>query len=412
MKRAALYLRALLVLVAPASGAVLRAEDEASEFLSLVSVVRAAVDEWHSRVEFACTFRARQSYAVSETAAFAGELDDQLAKGNAWTATGEFYKLGSLIRFRLDYGSKPIQAPPPDHLPAGIVGGDRLVTRVSFDEVRNSEVMATYEFPHGEDDPTNRLRFKAVTEIDPQRLRPYWAGASSRAELQPLNPLRGAKGHLIGLRDFGDADHGESVSVGRTNDRVRIHFSRQSEGYLQERSITVWMGADPPVIEDIVERCSARDGSFNLQQHVKLSDFVPCTNGMVARNVVAIKHVGEGLVQVREWKSDDLGERDPDSRDFILITRANTLVHGLRSPPRPSNGRKLFDMNKLNASGVASQHTAGPPDVPAVTQLAPRELPVAPRLSWVIGLNVAMATAFAVYLAWRWRRARRKSAQR
>lgn len=355
-----LMLLGLLLACMTAEVAMAQSSNATSTSEVALDAYRAAIDEWETAAELACTFQYRQTFAKTFDDALHGRWDDTLGPGGAAVnAQGAFYKMGRLVRYRLDYPDPPALAKgAADTRPAGVSPPQLILTRVSFDESSNSEIRSSYHFPHGAARGLNLIRF------DPHPgARAYVAGILSSTMLHPLNPLANAKGIVLELWSLGGDPESHTVDLTDV-DPERIQFTLECHDGTprQQRIVTLWKAPTLPVVESITERYLTADGHTSSEKRTVLSRFVNCNDVMVASRVLRMKRSGDDPVQVSSWISHDLAQRAPRDNDFVITVQPDTTVIGLSRLPRVEDGVRAFDMTRLRTTDVREQHNMPSPE--------------------------------------------------
>jgi hypothetical protein len=343
---AAPWIAAVALLWCVCQGAIRAADPQPDADREAVEALRVGLDRWERSVEFRCAFRFRETFVPRLEDAKQGKFSDAPEPKGGVNARGILCKKGNLVRLRLDYGQppKPVDAPPGGNLP-----GTHVWTNASYDECSNGEVVAAYNFPHGNRDPFNEIYFSELRPHPPQvELRPCLGGWNAVGQLNPLNPLCNARGRPLEPWDYGDAVQSDSATVKVTSpQRRQVHLRRVSSYGTQERWVTIRVESERPVVEQILEVVKDATGKETAHTEIVMRKFVRCPGGQVPSEIVHVTRNSNGLVDVRLWSSDDLGARPVKDEDFIIETAPKVLVIGLAGPRVGPNRKQQFDMNRI-----------------------------------------------------------------
>jgi hypothetical protein len=323
---------------------------------------RTAVQECYDKLAFSSTFLFRSGTAKTIDQALRGEFDSAGTTHNSnrsTKASGRLIKLKEKYRVQLNYEKPVVEVPSidgktPRAASAPLRSG--LLKDVNYDEISDGNIMINRTPAQG------RLGDAAtVSECDAEFKKLPVAGIRSRYFLTPLNPMTT---DLFGpLSMWGTEDIAlktdTSISVSSPDsDRTQIVIEVKMPSP-QKRTVLLSTKYSLPVVESIRHIIVAPNG-FQHEYVCRLSDFVECTGGPVARHVLyAAKIDPNKAVLMEEWVSLDLGDVQPTDKDFVLDLPENTSLGGLTTQPRFGPGRSL-DPSQIDRSQLGNVPKPGP----------------------------------------------------
>jgi len=349
-----------------------------------IEVIRAGIEQWETDVEFVGNFESSSGKSSSIEKATAGDYDLTDGKLNQSSASGKIAKLGTLLRAQLHYLDGPKKAESPFGLP---MKGAEYFRNIDFDEVTNGQLQIRYDPKEGDlgDDAVVALRREML-------VKSLAAGLMSEGLRTPLTPTG------LRLSELFDAiPHGGSwANTKLTNidqDYVEIQLDTAERNAQINRRIRIWISASPPVITEIEDSTYFKKEPIDWEL-IKLSKFIECPGGKVAREIRRIHSGGKPPYTTDLWYSTDLGQRIPSKNDFVIEIPATTIIGGLRNPPPPGKLRSL-DITSMQLSDLL-----GSKDLPASTSGAASASSNAFRLLLLIG-NAVLVLFIACWIIYR-----------
>jgi hypothetical protein len=324
---------------------------ESDETADTIAALRAGLLQWKQGVEFRSTFLLKQGYAESVQAALREGIDSALNADtpHVFAARGVFHKKGDKLRMSLDYGHDPVVVGAP----LGKAGKAKAtpkaqnvghtVSHVSFDEVTNGAFELKY-YPGASGNSV---------VASPNKTMRTGAGSNSAVTLNPLAPYENPRFDPFKLwdTDSGSANAATLQSISMNADRTLDVILSRSGQWKQQRRIRFDMDAVPPVIIEIDETMTSPEGRV-IEAYSRLTNFVQCPGGLVARSVRSLMKSGKGYTLVREWSSTDLGSVPPNDGDFVLEVPATTAIGGLANPPTSDSTGRRIDVGLLSEKSV------------------------------------------------------------
>jgi hypothetical protein len=311
--------------------------------------LRAAYLEWQANVAFKGTFQLRAGISRSRDDAVQLKFDPQLnsPSSNTFEGNGEIAKLGSSIRYRIDYGP--------------IVRLDKMKTfGLPFDESTNGEVVVSYSILR------DNIGNVATVMRHPASLGRSAAGPQTATELSPLNLLKSNDGLFSNMKlvTVTPIDDGHVVVDLERADVAGVEYLRQ---------ITFATAYELPVVEKVADKYRYKGKSG--QAECLASDFQNCPGGMVPRRLLFfLRPLGAQNFLVRHWTSTNLGDETPTEDDFVITVPATTSVIGLKQP-LPQTIERRLDPHKLNINAIYTElelekpQPLGGPDVGVESKL-------------------------------------------
>lgn len=357
MKSCPVLLAAILLF----SGVRADSQDKAVQERELAESLADSFLQWRNEVSVYATYTVRYGKAESKEKAFRNpcELTTVSAIGN-----GAFVQQKPMKRISVDFTgfttvSAAIEADGTRKAPQFekdgkiVVGpGDGIgVKWTSWDEVSNDSLRL--EYSPAWKNTNDRAVFSRIGDgssgVPADCLK--WD-----QQITPLNPLRGC-GHVpnrgTAFRDepeFSSSSHDGLLIV-----NVKSH-RESAQGRLTHVDTTTW---ETDQTLPLLVRWQRQTSSMNevlMDLETRLTDFRQCGDYKVAAHVTNVNRSRSGAVNVVEWKSDDLGLREPIVEDFAIAIATTTIIRGLKDAPAPGTERSLtlgmFEESQTLKSGT------------------------------------------------------------
>lgn len=368
----------LTFLVLSGVGSICSESSGADDIDDLLPVLVAGIEQWGRDVQFYCTFDYRSASVLTAEQALSGEWQATTS------ATGLYVKRGPDYRFRIDFGGPAIDVTPEGHPGA-------VTTNSSLEKLLVGDLFARYalEFGRQQDHIRIELWNEENAFSEPSHSAYDVGGGDDGGPLKTFFLPDDAGTILESSVERPDAEH------------VVLEMKRQKAGTTRTSHVKIWTAVSPPVmvrIHDIFER----EDTPRYTAIYELSDFVKCQGGYMARLVRSAGGPGLSIDKewrwfVHEWKSTDLGARNPTDEDFVVEIPAGVEFHGLKKSPPPHLPYRLdlanFDKGQLFILNFDSEH-----------DLEQRAEAVGGNTWWVLLLIVgAIATGTFLVIARRWR---------
>jgi hypothetical protein len=280
-----------------------------------------------------------------------------------FASNGRFIKMGSTLRYSLDFENK---VPPevPDRFAAKESAdkkkqkavGVGVVTNVPFDHVVDDRHIIRYE--PGVVDSSGRKKLRKGYTGDVVYVEKRTPGDPalellSGGYMSPLNPMGNPRARPLVLWDLPEDGHVATAVSVSAPDRTHVDVVLTKNGkWKQRRTVRFWTEAVPAVITMIDETVTSPKGATRMMS-CRMTDFRQCKGGMVPASVVLVSHSGRRPPIVHEWKSQDLGLAEPTPSDFVVSIADTTAVGGLKSPP-------AGESRTIDISGVDEQDLGAP----------------------------------------------------
>ena len=337
-----------------------------------LKVLEAAIDQWYEELICCGTYNYYVGAAKSVDDALAGNY---VPGSRARQHFGVIVKSGRRVRQSLTY--------------AGIVGtvAKEQSTPTSMDAVAIGDLEATFFPKHQKTRPQ-------VSAESRQRDSKNWHQPRHFVGMRsPLNITGNADPHPLHAFDKLEGEVLETNVSTVDAAHVQVTIRKSYDEGEARLVVTFWTEPATPVVETIRMSYSRRNRP-DLEIINQCGDFVDCHGLLVPRT---IRSAANATIQETktwmafEWRSDDLGAREPKDEDFVLTLPAGTLVHGIKRLPRSDRVSKL-DLSQLTLADLVGEGELVPPPVASQWQ----------RIAW---LFAGLTALVLLYAWWRWRAA-------
>ena len=297
--------------------------------------LRQSREDWLREVSFKGTYRVVRGEASTLRDAFDGNFH---VVGNESTggveSTGMIVKSGGKVRLSKHFASTPVVEK--------LSVDSSKIRALGFDEVSVDGLSAVLrdKFPG-----SSETALAGKRQGSSAGGMSFAAGKLSRFEVTPLCPLPFPPENLLdfeGRKGMGPWSGIVENIVIVENSKIELRFKGKTDaGVSVERDIVFDNSKTPPVVVSAVEKTVSGEVVFEFGSIYK--DFVHCSGGWVGKRIIYAQSdrsaVGSQAFRVREWISDDLGNSEPNSDDFVLELGSDSRVLGFRG--RHSNNSNL-----------------------------------------------------------------------
>jgi len=336
-----------------------------------IAVWEAAIDEYIQKANFHSDFTFKEGTTTSVEAGLKGEFRDVEID-----AKGTLTKMGSKVRFSLDYGKAPIRT------------GPNTTSNRSPDEMSDGKVFVRSELRFA--NPTDWIEVGLLSNGKPPRI------PSDGRCLTPLNLTGGEVKNALQnpCPDCAPSDQFTRKVITQDDKVVEVETALQGDGFVDRRRIFIDYSFDPAVIRSIV-LTSESGGKVVVYLQYQASEFVKIGTVMMPKIIrMGVRSDKRQFPGFREWRATEM--RLPRESDFIMSVKAGRRIIGLRAPvdlKKPT----VLDLSKLSPETLAD-----PIAMQAILEQRPNEISGGTIVIWVA--VVVALIGFSSFAFWRFRR--------
>jgi len=295
-------------------------EDEA-----LLTSLDAARESWLQNVSFYGNYTFKQTGFYSETEANTTDIEDRYI-----VAKGVICKLGDKYRLQAFYVEKP-----------EVVNSSGAVSKRSIDTIANKNFHAHFYPEQGVDFPASGSLNKRGTNTVSNVVSHLQTFQTPFVFF--LNPIAEISSSISMEQKYG--------LMNLEGGRILLSFEGKSaNGSRHIKEVTIRTNEKIPVVEKITQHRFGNEGSNKplSSSTKKVLEWKMCDGMNVPSRIRAVsgshKPVsGEDVWIVSEWRSDDLGNRSPTEKDFVLQLPPDVGLVGMNHYPMGG----LFDIGKI-----------------------------------------------------------------
>ena len=343
-----------------------------------VTFVRAAYDRYLDDAEYVGDFVIRIGEADSLEDGAAGRFTPGRLGGTTFELRGVVAKSGDRVRVR----AVPNIAPK--------LRGNRLEGDYPFDQSAAGEITVTWYLPFAGEN--GQIEHDYVV-VEPHRGTPgRTAGAPSVHLPSPVTITGGAK--VLNPFDWDGETTLRGYAVETRDGRLRVRSTYEFPGVGRYEKTTVWRtDGEEPVLERVetADYTGPKDAP-PLEDLIVASDFVRSGGLLVPRVVRRVDKHANGRVEVREFVSENLGERLPTDDDFVVAPDEGTSIIGLAETPAGPDVR--LDPAAIRVADLSEEIAPRPLDI--VQRNLDARRPWLPWLAWGLALSAAAAAVAVV----------------